>query len=233
LIEAGERILSTYPVDLSDKAVTGLQKLGVTVLTHTLVTDLNPTAVTVQRGATIETIPCRTVIWAAGVEASPLGKAVAQATGAKLDRSGRVLVEPDLSVPGHPEIFVIGDVTNYSHQTGRPLPGVAPVAIQQGRYVADRIRARLAGKPFAPFHYRDRGNMAIIGRASAVADLGKLKFSGFLAWLAWLFVHLIRLVEFEDKVLVLVQWAWYYFSRNRAARLITGNPMKESDSQCT
>jgi NADH dehydrogenase len=190
-------------------------------------------AVTVKRGAMIETIPCRTVIWAAGVEASPLGKAVAQATGAKLDRSGRILVGPDLSVPGHPEIFVIGDVANYSHQTGRPLPGVAPVAIQQGRYVADRIGGQLSGKPFAPFRYRDRGNMAIIGRASAVADLGKLKVSGFLAWLAWLFVHLIHLVEFEDKVLVLVQWAWYYFTRNRAARLITGDAMKESGSHPT
>jgi NADH:ubiquinone reductase (H+-translocating) len=227
LIEASERILSAYPVELSDKAVAALQKLGVTVLTHTLVSDLKPTAVTVKRGATVETIPCRTVIWAAGVEASSLGKAVAQATGSKLDRSGRVIVEPDLSVPGYPEIFVIGDLASYRHQTGSPLPGVAPVAIQQGRYVADRIRGRLDGKPFAPFHYRDRGNMAIIGRASAVADLGKLKFSGFLAWLAWLFVHLIHLVEFQDKVLVLVQWGWYYFSRNRGARLITGDATKE------
>jgi NADH:ubiquinone reductase (H+-translocating) len=233
LIEAGERILSTYPVELSDKAVAGLQKLGVTVLTHTVVSDVKPTAVTVKRGATVETIPSRTVIWAAGVEASPLGKAIARATGTKLDRSGRVLVEPDLSVPGHPEIFVIGDLASYRHQTGSPLPGVAPVAIQQGRYVADRIRGRLAGKPFAPFHYRDRGNMAIIGRASAVADLGKLRFSGFLAWLTWLFVHLIHLVEFQDKVLVLVQWGWYYFSRNRAARLITGDDTNESGSQCT
>jgi NADH dehydrogenase len=233
LIEAGERILSTYPVELSDKAVAGLQKLGVTVLTHTLVSDVKPTTVTVKRGARVETIPCRTVIWAAGVEASPLGKAIARATEAKLDRSGRVLVEPDLSVPGHPEIFVIGDLASYRHQTGSPLPGVAPVAIQQGRYVADRIRGRLAGKPFAPFHYRDRGNMAIIGRASAVADLGKLRFSGFLAWLTWLFVHLIHLVEFQDKVLVLVQWGWYYFSRNRAARLITGDATNESGSQCT
>jgi NADH dehydrogenase len=233
LIEAGERILSAYPVVLSDKAVTSLQKLGVTVLTHTLVSDINAMAVTVKRGGMVETIPSRTVIWAAGVEASPLGKAIGQATGVKLDRSGRVLVEPDLSVPGHPEIFVIGDLANYGHQTGSPLPGVAPVAIQQGRYVADRIGGRLAGKPFVPFHYRDRGTMAIIGRASAVADLGKLKFSGFLAWLAWLFVHLIHLVEFEDKVLVLVQWGWYYFSRNRAARLITGDAAKESGSQST
>ena len=233
LMEAGERILPTYPPKLSHRAEISLQKLGVTVQTHTFVTDIQPLGVTVKHSDTVETIPCRTVIWAAGVQASALGKSVAQATGAKLDRSGRITVEPDLSVPGYPEIFVIGDLANYSHQTGNPLPGIAPVAIQQGRYVAKLIRGRLAGKPAPPFRYRDRGNMAIIGRASAVADLGKLKFSGFLAWLVWLFVHLINLVEFENKVLVLVQWGWYYFSRNRAARLITGDDTNESGSQCT
>jgi NADH dehydrogenase len=185
----------------------------------------------VKRGDAVETIPCQTVIWAAGVQASALGKAIAQATGAKLDRSGRIVVEPDLSVPGYPEIFVIGDLANYSHQTGNPLPGTAPVAMQQGRYVAELIRSRLAGKPPPSFYYRDRGNMAIIGRASAVADLGKLKFSGFIAWLAWLFVHLMNLVEFENKVLVLVQWGWYYFSRNRAARLITGDTANPKDTR--
>jgi NADH dehydrogenase len=183
----------------------------------------------VKRGDAAETIPCRTVIWAAGVQASALGQAVAQTTGAKLDRSGRIMVRPDLSVPGYPEIFVIGDLANYSHQTGNPLPGTAPVAMQQGRYVAELIRSRLARKPPPSFHYRDRGNMAIIGRASAVADLGKLKFSGFIAWLAWLFVHLMNLIEFENKVLVLVQWGWYYFSRNRAARLITGDTANPKD----
>jgi NADH:ubiquinone reductase (H+-translocating) len=223
LIEAGERILPTYPPELSHQAEIALQKLGVTVQTHTSVTEIQPTNVTVKRGGTVETIPSRTVVWAAGVQASSLGKAVAEATGAKLDRTGRIVVESDLSVPGYPEIFIIGDLANYSHQTGSPLPGVAPVAIQQGRYVAGLIRDRLAGKPWPPFRYRDRGNMAIVGRASAVADLGKLKFSGYLAWLAWLFVHLMNLVEFENKILVLVQWGWYYFSRNRAARLITGD----------
>jgi NADH:ubiquinone reductase (H+-translocating) len=223
LIEAGERILPTYPPELSHQAEIALQKLGVTVQTHTSVTEIQPTNVTVKRGGTVETIPSRTVVWAAGVQASSLGKAVAEATGAKLDRTGRIVVESDLSVPGYPEIFIIGDLANYSHQTGSPLPGVAPVAIQQGRYVAGLIRDRLAGKPSPPFRYRDRGNMAIVGRASAVADLGKLKFSGYLAWLAWLFVHLMNLVEFENKILVLVQWGWYYFSRNRAARLITGD----------
>ncbi|HSF57484.1 MAG TPA: NAD(P)/FAD-dependent oxidoreductase [Candidatus Binatia bacterium] len=232
LVEAGERILPTYPSDLSHQGEISLRKLGVTVQTQTFVTDIQPTVVTVKRGGTVETIPCRTVIWAAGVQASSLGKAVAQATGAQLDRSGRIMVEPDLTVPDHPEIFVIGDLANYSHQTGNPLPGTAPVAIQQGRYVAQLIRSRLAGKPPPSFHYRDHGNMAIIGRASAVADLGKLKFSGFLAWLAWLFVHLMNLVEFENKVLVLIQWGWYYFSRNRAARLITGDTATDPKDPC-
>jgi len=223
LIEATERILPSYPPELAYQAEISLNKLGVAVRSQALLTDINPRAVTVKRGDKLETIPCRTVIWAAGVQASFLGKVIARATGAKLDRSGRVLVEPDLTVPGHPEIFVIGDLANYGHQTGKPLPGTAPVAIQQGQYVAKVIHRRVTGATTPSFRYRDRGNMAIIGRASAVADLGKLQFSGFLAWLAWLFVHLMHLVEFENKVLVLVQWGWYYFSRNRAARLITSS----------
>ena len=223
LVEGTDRILPSYPPELAQQAEISLSKLGVTVRSQTVVTDVKPKAVTVKQGDKFETIPCRTVIWAAGVQASFLGKLVAQATGAKLDRSGRVLVEPDLTVPGHPEIFIIGDLANYSHQSGKPLPGTAPVAIQQGRYVAKLIQSRLTGASPPTFRYRDRGNMAIVGRASAVADLGKLQFSGFLAWLAWLFIHLMHLVEFENKVLVFIQWAWYYFSRNRAARLITGD----------
>lgn len=222
LVEGGDRILPTYPAKLSRQAELSLNRLGVAVHANAIVTDIQPGAVTVKRGGSIDTISCQTVIWAAGVKASFLGKVIAESTGAKLDRSGRVLVEPDLTVPGHPEIFVIGDLANYPHQTGNSLPGVAPVAIQQGRYVAKALESRLAGKPSRPFHYRDRGNMAIVGRASAVADIGRFEFAGFFAWLAWLFVHLMHLVEFENKVLVLIQWGWYYFSRNRAARLITG-----------
>jgi NADH dehydrogenase len=221
LIEATDRILPTYPPELAHQAEIALNKLGVEVRRQTPVTDVNAKAVTVKRADRFETIPCSTVIWAAGVEASFLGKVIADATGAKLDRGGRVLVEPDLTVPGHPEIFVIGDLANYAHQTGKPLSGTAPVAIQEGKYVAKVIHSRLTGTTPPSFRYKDRGNMAIVGRASAVADLGRLKFSGFLAWLAWLFVHLMNLVEFENKVLVLIQWGWYYFSRNRAARLIT------------
>jgi len=140
-----------------------------------------------------------------------------------VDRQGRIIVEPDLTIAGHPEIFVIGDLANYSHEGGRPLPGVAPVAMQQGEYVARSIEERIRHKDAgAPFKYHDRGSMAIIGRASAVAHMGEFQCAGFFAWLMWLFVHLVQLVEFENKVLVLIQWGWYYFSRNRAARLITG-----------
>jgi NADH dehydrogenase len=222
LVEGGDRILPSYPPELSRQAEHSLNRLGVSVQAKAIVTDIQPAAVTVKRGDIVETISCHTVIWAAGVQASFLGNVIAKASGALLDRSGRVAVEPDLTVAGHPEIFVIGDLANYTHQTGKPLPGVAPVAIQQGRYVAKALQRRLAGKPSSPFHYRDRGSMAIVGRASAVAHIGRLRFSGFFAWLAWLFVHLMYLVEFENKVLVLIQWGWYYFSRNRAARLITG-----------
>jgi NADH:quinone reductase (non-electrogenic) len=222
LVEGGERILPSYPPELSRQAERSLNTLGVTVQAKTVVTDIQPGAVTVKRDHVVEAISSPTVIWAAGVQASFLGNVIARATGAQIDRSGRVLVEPDLTVPAHPEIFVIGDLASYTHQTGKPLPGVAPVAIQQGRYVAQALKNRLSGKPSSPFRYRDRGNMAIVGRASAVADIGRFEFSGFFAWLAWLFVHLMHLVEFENKVLVLIQWGWYYFSRNRAARLITG-----------
>jgi NADH:ubiquinone reductase (H+-translocating) len=223
LIEGAERILQTYPRELSAKAVMFLNRLGVQVRINATVTDIRRDEVVIKRGETLEPIPCRTVLWAAGVQASPLGKALAKATGAKLDRGGRIFVEPDLSLPNHPEIFVIGDLANYPHQIGKPLPGTAPVAIQQGRYVAHVLRNRIEGKPTPAFRYRDRGNMAIVGRASAVAELGKFRFSGFLAWLAWLFVHLVNLVEFENRVLVLIQWGWYYFTRNRGARLITGD----------
>lgn len=222
LLEAGERILPTYPVELSSKAEAFLRRAGVKIEAGATVTDIRPDAVAIRRGDAVEQIPCRTVIWAAGVKASFLGKILAQATGAKLDRGGRVVVEPDLSLANHPEIFVIGDLANYSHQTGKPLPGVAPVAMQQGEYAARLLVRRLQGKSLPPFRYHDRGNMAIVGRGTAIADLGKVKLAGFFAWLAWLFVHLIQLVEFENRVLVLIQWGWYYFSRNRAARLITG-----------
>jgi NADH dehydrogenase len=222
LIEGSDRVLPTYPSKLSDQAVVSLAKLGVRVDVNAMVTELQSDSVTVKRSQSLERIPCRTVIWAAGVHASFLGRVLAQRTGANLDRAGRILVEPNLTIAGHPEIFVIGDLANYTHQTGRPLPGVAPVAMQQGKYVGQLLAKGAIDKSAAPFHYRDRGSMAIVGRASAVAQIGRFQLAGFFAWLMWLFVHLMYLVEFENKILVLVQWGWYYFSRNRAARLITG-----------
>ncbi|MGE0827706.1 MAG: NAD(P)/FAD-dependent oxidoreductase [Candidatus Binatia bacterium] len=222
LVEGAERILPAYPADLSAKATTALARLGVNVRTGAIVTDVQPDAVTLQSNEQSERIVTRTVVWAAGVQASPLGRILATATGAELDRAGRVIVEPDLSIPGHPDIFVIGDLAHCRNQDGQPLPGVAPVAMQQGHYVAELIRHRLRGQTQPPFHYHDRGSMAIVGRAEAVADIGGRHFSGLFAWLAWLFIHLINLVEFENRLLVLIQWAWNYFTRNRSARLITG-----------
>jgi len=222
LLEGTDRVLPTYPPTLSTKAGRSLLRLGVTVITGAMVSDVTSGSVTFRREGKEETVPARTVLWAAGVRASPFAQAVAAATGAPLDKIGRLIVEPDLSLPGHPEILVIGDLAHFSHQSGAPLPGVAPVARQQGEYVARLIEARLAGETLPPFRYRDRGSMATIGRGAAVADLGFVRFSGFLAWLVWLFVHLLYIVEFSNRVLVLLQWSWNYFTRNRAARLITG-----------
>jgi len=221
LLEGGERILPSYAPELSAHAASSLSALGVTVRVNALVSDIRFENLMIKRGEGFEEVACRTVIWAAGVQATPLGRATAKSTGASVDRGGRIVVEPDLTIAGHPEIFVIGDLANYV-QDGKPLPGVAPVAMQQGQYVARAIRSRIKGERVASFRYRDRGSMAIVGHASAVAEIGRLRFTGYLAWLAWLFVHLMKLVEFENRVLVLVQWGWYYFSRNRAARLITG-----------
>jgi NADH:quinone reductase (non-electrogenic) len=223
LVEAADRVLPPYPPVLSAKAARAVERLGVAVQTGATVTAIDTDSVTVRRGISEERIPTRTVLWAAGVQASPLGHVLEERAGATVDRAGRMIVEPDLSVPGHPEILVIGDLAHYRHQTGSPLPGVAPVAMQQGRYVAGLIERRLQQQPTPPFRYRDRGSMATIGRGAAVADLfGRVRFNGFLAWLAWLFVHLMYIVEFDNRLLVLTQWAWNYFTWNRGARLITG-----------
>jgi NADH dehydrogenase len=179
-------------------------------------------------GGTEERLPTRTVIWAAGVAASPLAKSLAVATGAALDRAGRITVGPDLSLPGHPEIFVLGDMANYAHQGGKPLPGVAPVAIQQGRFVAKLIQARLAGKPLPKFRYRELGNLATIGRSAAVADFGRVQFSGLIAWVLWLFIHLMNIVNYRNRILVFLQWGWNYIMHERSARLITGSEAKRS-----
>ena len=222
LVEAGPRVLPGYPEDLSAKALSQLASLGVDVLVGAPVTDVREGAVDLVRDGRVETIAAGTILWAAGVAASPLGRALADATGAQTDRAGRVRVLPDLTLPGHPEIFVIGDLMTLAGKDGVPLPGVAPVAMQQGRHVARTIAARLASRPGpGPFVYHDRGSMATIGRGRAVADLGFVRFSGYVAWLAWLFIHLMYLVQFGNRVLILVQWAWSYLTWNRSARLIT------------
>ena len=227
LLEGTGRILPTYDARLSPVAAASLNRLGVTVHTDSFVTDVRPDGVTVQSGQRTDTIPARTLLWAAGVKASALGAILARATGAELDRQGRVIVTPDLSVRGHPHVFVIGDLAHVPMPGGQPLPGVAPVAMQEGAYVARLISRRLRGLQTGPFRYRDYGSLAVIGRSAAVAQIGPLRLRGFLAWLTWLFVHLMYLVEFENRVLVLIQWGWNYVTRNRSARLITGEPDDE------
>ena len=215
LVEAGPRVLATYPEDLSAKAEASLRKLGVEVWTSSPVTNIENDRVV----AGNHEVSAATALWAAGVKASPL----AQSLGTKLDPAGRAIVEPDLSLPGHPEAFVIGDLACFLHQTGKPLPGVAPAAIQQGRHAARNILRDLKGKARQPFHYLDKGTLATIGRAAAVADFGFVKISGFFAWLAYLFVHLFFLIGFRNRFVVMFEWAWAYFTFQRSARLITGD----------
>ena len=232
LLEGMNRVLPPYPEDLSDEAQKSLERLGVTVQTQTLVTNIDGDTVTLRSGDKEEDIQASTVLWAAGVKASAMGKVLAEQTGAELDRVGRVMVEADLSVPGHPNLFVIGDLAHYAHQGEKPLPGMAPVAMQQGDYVANLIRHRLEDKTLPAFCYKDNGSMAVIGRNAAVANLNFAKFSGLPAWLIWVFIHIYYLIEFDNKLLVLTQWAWNYFTRKRGVRLITGHdslPGIESD----
>jgi NADH:quinone reductase (non-electrogenic) len=214
LLERGNRILEAYPPDLSASAARTLEHIGVEVRTGEGATDIKPDHVTIGD----HVIATYTVLWAAGVASSPLGRQVS----VEVDRSGRVPVEPDLSVPGHPEIFVVGDLALAKQRDGKPLPGLAPVAIQQGEAAAENIWRSLNGQPRRAFHYFDRGTMATIGRAAAVADIRGIHLSGFLAWLAWLLIHLLYLIGFENRLLVLVQWAASYLSYERGARLITG-----------
>jgi NADH dehydrogenase len=222
LLEGGARVLPAYPADLSAKAEASLIRLGVTPRTNVMVTGVDEAGVTVETSSGADRINARTIIWAAGVRASSLGEVLKQRVGAQLDRGGRVMVAQDLSVPGHPEILVIGDLAHFE-QDGKMLPGVAPVAMQQGGYVAKLIQKRLRGEAPAAFHYFDKGSLAVIGRASAVADIHGLHISGLLAWLTWLFVHLMYLVEFSNRVLVFIQWGFLYLTYNQGARLITGS----------
>jgi len=224
LIEAADRVLTAFPPSLSAKAERSLRRLGVTPVLDSTVVDVDQTGVTLQQtDRTTRRIPARTVVWAAGVTASALASELAELTGAEQDRAGRVTVEPDLTLPGHPEVFALGDMVRVRDRDGSPVtyPGVAPVAMQQGRYAAKAVRARLKGRAAPPFHYRDKGNLATIGRAAAVADIKGIKLSGFLAWTTWLVVHLFYLVGFQNRLLVLIRWSISFATRGRGARLIT------------
>jgi NADH dehydrogenase len=225
LLEGATRVLPTYPEDLSAKAKAALIKLSVTPQTGVFVTEIDDGGVGVKTPTGNERLSARTVIWAAGVRPSPFAEILEHRAGAMRDKKGHVIVKGDCSLPGHPETFVIGDLAHFE-QDGKPLPGVAQTAMQQGAYVAKLIRARLRGETLPAFRYRDKGNLAVIGRASAVAEIGSLHMSGLLAWLTWLFVHLMYLVEFSNRVLVFIQWGFLYLTFNRGARLITGPDSK-------
>jgi NADH dehydrogenase len=214
LLEAGPRILPSFPETLSARAEQSLVRLGVEVRKNAAVTAMEENRVVLGD----QVLQAATVVWAAGVMASPLARSL----DVPLDRAGRVVVERDLTIPGHPEVFVIGDLAAFLHQTGKPLPGVAPVAVQQGGHVAATILGALRGQPHQTFRYVDRGNLATIGRAAAVADFGFLRLSGLPAWLAWLFIHIFFLIGFRNRFVVMFDWAWNYLTYQRSARLITG-----------
>ncbi|MCL6545649.1 MAG: NAD(P)/FAD-dependent oxidoreductase [Bryobacteraceae bacterium] len=224
VLDMAPRVLPSFPEDLSAAAEHSLIRLGVRPLLGVRVVEIGANGVRFERDGRQDSIGARTVLWAAGVQGSTLGRLLNRRAGAELDRMGRVLVEPDCSLPGHPEIFVIGDLACYRLAGGNTLPGVAPVAVQQGRYVARLIQARLQGATLKPFRYLNKGTLATIGRHHAVADFGRLRFHGPLAWFLWLFVHLLYLVSFQNRLLVAIQWAIQYFTFNRRARLIVPPP---------
>lgn len=215
LVEGGPRVLASYPEKLSHSAERQLAKLGVEVRNSTLVTGIEPGRV--RFGDTW--FPAAVTLWAAGVAASPLGKLL----GGPTDRAGRVQVQRDLSIPGHPDVFVIGDLASMVDANGKLLPGVAPVAMQQGVAASKNVLRLVRGEPTEPFYYHDKGSLATIGRAAAVADFGKLQMSGFFAWMAWLFIHILFLIGFRNRLIVMIQWAWSYITYERGARLITGD----------
>src|SRR5216683_6217354 len=224
LMEGGSRVLTSYPPDLSEKAEILLKRLGVEVMIGVMATAIDSSGVTYKRGEATEKLAAKTVIWAGGVMTTSFGRKLAERTKAETDRSGRIKVQPDLTIPNYPDIFVVGDLAAAQRKDGKPLPGVAQVAIQGGSYAAKTIRARVEGKnDLPPFHYFDKGDMAVIGRAAAVANIFGLHFWGLPAWLIWLFIHLMYIVEFQNRVLVFVQWGFEFLTFSRGARLITGS----------
>ena len=231
IIDLAPRLLGTFPEDLSADAERRLRQMQIEVRTGTTVQHLDQKTVVLRTGDLTETIAADTILWAAGVEASPLGKVLANAASIELARGGRIAVEPQLHLASYPEVFVIGDLALAKDPKGKALPGVAPVAIQQGKYVANLILARLRNRSLPAFRYFDYGNMATIGRSAAIAQLGSWKFRGRIAWLLWLFIHLMQIVRFENRILVLIQWGWNYLTFNRSARLITDTSNPKTDHE--
>jgi NADH:ubiquinone reductase (H+-translocating) len=223
LMEGGERVLPPYPADLSAKAEKLIRKLGVEVMKGVMATDVDSEGVTYKRGSAVERLPAKTVLWAGGVTVTNFGKTLAERTKAKTDRHGRIQVQRDLTIANYPDIFVVGDLAAALDEKGSPLPGVAQVAIQGGTYAAKTIVQRLKGKKDLPaFHYLNKGELAVIGRAAAVANIFGLHIAGLPAWLIWLFVHIMYIVQFQNRVLVFVQWGFEYLTFSRGSRLITG-----------
>jgi NADH dehydrogenase len=223
LMEGGWRVLSGYPEDLSGKAEKLVTKLGVEIMKGVMVTEVDDNGVAYKKDDLTVHLPCKTVLWAGGVTTTEFGRKLGERTRSETDRSGRIKVNADLSVPNYPDIFITGDLAQSIGKDGKPLPGVAQVAIQGGAYAAKAIRARLDGKTLPPFHYFDKGDMAVIGRAAAVANIFGLHISGLSAWLIWLFIHLMYIVEFQNRVIVFLQWGFEYLTFSRGARLITGS----------
>lgn len=234
LMEGGPRVLAAYPEGLSTKAERLVSRLGVAVHKNTFVTNITSDGIDYRQGDTTGHLEARTVLWTGGVDATDFGRRVAERTRAETDRAGKIKVKPDLTIPNFSDIFITGDLAHIANGEGKPLPGVAQVAIQSGRYAAKVIRARLSGKPAPPpFHYINKGDMAVIGRAAAVANIFGIHVSGLPAWLIWLFIHLMYIVEFQSRVLVFVQWGFEYLTFSRGARLITGSAVSESLAQST
>jgi NADH dehydrogenase len=229
LIEGGPRVLPSYPDDLSTKAEKLVSTLGVETMKNCYVTNIDATGVTYKHGDELKSLNARTVLWTGGVTATEFGRKVAELTKAETDRGGRIKVNPDLTIPGHPEIYVVGDLALCLDEHGKPLPGVAQPAIQEGHYAGKTIKKRLEGKTdIRPFHYFNKGDMAVIGRAAAVANIFGFHVSGFPAWVVWLFIHLMYIVEFQSRVLVFIQWGFLYLTFSRGARLITGTDVEDS-----
>lgn len=228
LVEGAKDVLPVYDEDLRDSARQMLEELGVKIIPETLVENIEDGQVTMRSGQLVRNVPAETVLWAAGVKASVFGQVLSERTGVALDRQGKVEVQADMSLPGHPEIFVIGDLSRYEVKPGQALPGLAPVALQQGRYVARLLKRRLNGRETKPFKYKDRGSMAVIGRNRAVGDLGWIHVRGLPAWLLWVGIHIWSLMSVEQRLRVMMEWSWKYITRKSGSRLATGHPTSTS-----